>query len=300
MLKNEQINIVKSILGDDIFQTLKKYEIYKPENQTVVDPAEIKIALQIVPRTVLSFLFAHLKNKKMGDVIDLDLPFIGNSKLHVEKKGNDSFTGQVVKEGRVVNNFKNRPLPSVGLILLTSLELYSEELLEEIKENKATEKDNDRLDSLQDIIDERLSLNSLVNDVIDQRISQREAINTIIGSRLNRHLLNINSNGSDMISDKKSKLRQFLYNREKKRDSVIDSFDKSEIDCPDCKETLYKSEYKNTIKLCICYGTDMNKYIKFSKNEDGMVKFKFPKSFDIENIEMLLDAFKNRKEVSNG
>jgi hypothetical protein len=62
------------------------------------------------------------------------------------------------------------------------------------------------------------------------------------------------------------------------------------IDCPDCGSVLY--EGSKNLTLCICYGEDWNKDIKIKKTENS-IKMEFPKTMDIENIEMLLKTLKN-------
>jgi ribosomal protein L37AE/L43A len=102
-----------------------------------------------------------------------------------------------------------------------------------------------------------------------------------------------NKEEEPMELDKKGKLKEFLDSKEKKRQEEFE-LDKSEdLSCPDCRSTIYKSENKN-IKLCVCYGPHMHKEIKIKKGENGRVSLKFPKSFDIENVEMLLDTLKRK------
>lgn len=298
MLSDKDVLVITSILGDDIFEALKKSEIsgglYKPDTNTALDPSEIKIALEIVPRTILSFLMAHLKHKMVGEVCKVDLPFAPGAILECHKLGPDNYSGEIIKEGKKHATFKHRSLPGIGLIILTTFELYD---LSQIDERKASE-DNSKVEKLQEIIDGRLELHRLIKDVVDKRISERAAIDMLIRERLNNHILS--AQGSDKESeeeevpmDKKSKLKEFLESREKKRQEPVE-MDKSEIHCPDCGSTLFKNESDKKIKLCICYGENMNKEIKFTKAEGGKVKLKFPKTFDIENIEMLLDALKKR------
>jgi len=301
-IKDQQI--VKSLLGDDIFDTLRKFEIYKPETRSVVDPKEIKIALEIVPRSVLSFLFAHLKWREPGDNVDLDLPFAPDAKLHIDKKGPDNYHGEIIKDGKVVSKFQHRSLPSIGLILLTTFELYDIALLDEIKEYKPEEIEDEEYDNrsekLQDVIDERFMMHRLVQDVVDRRISEREAISKIIKERLDDHIKSTTIEESrekefreekSMEKCKKSKLREFLESREKKRQEPVE-LDKAEISCPDCGTVLYKTEGKNKIKLCICYGQFHGHELKFIKKGNNKIQIKFPKNFDLDNIEMLLDTVK--------
>ena len=289
-MNNKQINLVKSILGDDIFEELEKSEIHKLNTNTSLDPEEIKLALQIVPRYILSYLFAHLKHRATGDIIDLELPF-ADAQLHVNKQGPDNYRGEIYQDGKKVLEFLHRSLPSIGLLLLSTFELYDMALLDEVKEDgEASEKE----EKLQDVIDERLSLNRLICDVVDKRISEREAIDKLIKDKLHEHIFTVSQIKEEEPMEqesKKNKLKSFLESREKRRVEHVE-LDKSEIHCPDCTTTLYKGE--DNIKLCICYGQYHNKHIKFEKTENGKVELKFPKSFDIDDVEMLLDALKNK------
>lgn len=297
-MKLKDVKLVKSILGDDVFDQLKKSSIYKPETKTALDPEEIRVALEIVPRSVLSFLFANLKYRQVNDIIDIELPWAPGAKLHAEKRGMDNYTGEITQGGKRLYEFQHRSMPSIGLVLLSLFELYDIELLKEIKQKEDQPPQTDsRIERLQDVIDERLAMHSLVRDVVDKRISEREAINKIIKDRLSEHIAETQVKAEEpkeiepMEDNSKSKLRQFLESREKKRSDSVE-LDKSEdIKCPDCKTTIYKKETAEIIP-CICYGEHMSKPIKITKNEDGKVKIKFPKSFDVDNIEMLLEALK--------
>lgn len=298
-MKLKDVKLVKSILGDDIFDELKKSSIYKPETKTALDPEEIRVALEIVPRSVLSFLFANLKYREINDVIDIDLPWAMGAKLHVNKLGMDNYSGEITKEGKRLYEFSHRSMPSIGLILLSVFELYDIDLLNEVKQ-KQDQPQNDRVERLQDVIDERLAMHSLVRDVVDKRISEREAINKLIKERLSDHIAETQIKAEEpkeeapMENTSKSKLKQFLDNIEKKRSDSVE-LDKSEdIKCPDCKTTIYKKETTEIVP-CICYGEFMSKPIKITKNEDGKVKIKFPKNFDIDNVEMILEALKANK-----
>jgi hypothetical protein len=120
----------------------------------------------------------------------------------------------------------------------------------------------------------------------------------MIKERLNDHIAEVNSDkeeqmNEDEASTKKSRLKEFLDNKEKRRQEPIEIMDKGEITCPDCQGTLYKGE--KYITLCLCYGEFHNKNIKIKKNnKDNSVKLAFPKKFDIDNVEMLLDAIRNK------
>jgi ribosomal protein L37AE/L43A len=301
-MKLKDAKIVKSILGEDIFEELKKSAIYKPETKTAVQPEEIRVALEIVPRSVLSFLFANLKHQDNNAVVDLDLPWAMNAKMHVNKLGADNYSGEITKEGKRLYEFQHRSLPSIGLILLSVFELYDIDMLNEIKEKPVEPAVQNRVERLQDLIDERLSMHNLIKDVVDKRITEREAISRLIKEKLSEHIASVSSAKEEIEEqkedsmdndNKKSKLRQFLENREKKRQEPVEMDKSEDIKCPDCKTVIHKKE-SNEIVPCICYGEHMTKPIKITKTEDGKIKIKFPKTFDIENIEMLLDAVKKQ------
>lgn len=287
-MKAKQVNAIKSILGKDIFDVLEKTELYKPQTKTTLDPSEIRIAMEIVPRTILTYLITNLKPLKSGEIKELDLPF-ANGKINVNKLSNDVYNGEIYSEGKVVYEFKYRSLPSIGLIILSTFELY------DIIDNEiapSIEKQNEvdsKICEIQKIIDERLQLHSLIRNVVDQKISEREALQQMLLAKL-KH--SFEEQEGVPVADKKLKLKEFLENRQKK---VEDKLDKSEnLKCSDCNTTIYKSG-ENHIKCCICYGEFHNKNIKIEKNENT-VRFKFPKGFDQENIEMLLDSLKKIKK----
>jgi hypothetical protein len=263
------IEITKQILGDDIFDVIKKSEIgsgiFKPSANIAIDPSELKIAMQIVPRAVLSYLIANLKPMGIGGNIDLNLPF-ADAILHIDKIAKDVYSGDLSADGQKITEFSYRSLPGVGLILLSAFELYD---IEDLEPKKVESKCD--MAEVQKIIDERLS----------QQISIPKQETT----------LDFEEGEQKMC--KKSKLKEFLEARERKKTEEVE-LDKSEnISCQDCGSTLYKGE--DSFKLCVCFGQFHNKNIKIKKNESGKFSFAFPKTFDIDNVELLIDTIKNNK-----
>ncbi|MDD5650670.1 MAG: hypothetical protein PHF86_09675 [Candidatus Nanoarchaeia archaeon] len=317
-MNKKQIKFIKSILGKDIFDTLKKAEIgiYRPTTDTVTEPIEIKIGLQIVPRIILSWLFLNLKDKEPGAIIDLDIPFC-NGKLVCNKFCGDNYSGEIFSNNKKVADFKYRTIPGIGLIIMSVFELYNDfNLLDEIKQphckcGSCSERpvedcncESSKINQLQSIIEERLYLNNLISNVVDKKISEREAINELIRNKINEFIqpiikpkvINQEEPNKENIMESKSKLKDFLENRENKSeikaDIIEESVEKHEIHCPDCGAVLYKGE--DNINLCICYGEFMDKKVKIQKSENGKVKLIFPKGIDIQNIKMLFNVFKNR------
>ena len=115
-MEDKEARIVESILGNDIFSKLEKSEIYKKNTKSAVDPEEIKVALQIVPRAVLTYLFSNLKYRDIGEPIELDLPFAPNATMHINKLGPDNYKGEVIRNGERLVEFQHRSLPAIGLI----------------------------------------------------------------------------------------------------------------------------------------------------------------------------------------
>jgi hypothetical protein len=308
-MDKKQVKFITRILGKDFFEDLKKSEltggIMKLNTNTATDMNEIRISLQIVPRTVLSYLFMHLKPKEVGAIIKLDLPFAENTQLYLNKMSPDNYSGEIIQKGKEIAKMKYRSLPGVGLILMSTLELYDIDQLNEIKGAVQNKEVEEKESKLQEIINERLYLNNLISNVIEQKLSQRDAIKQLVEARLNQSIEKVNEPVEEaeaeetepeeidieIPKDKKGKLREFIEKRESKKVHILNPLNKSEIKCPYCAKTLYNG---TNIKLCMCYGESRNKEITIQKNENGKIQLKFPKDIDIENIEMLLNMIKGK------
>lgn len=269
----------KKILGEDIFEQIRKSDvghIYKPRSGSGVAIDEIRMSLQIVPRAILSYLTSHLKDMKDGETKEMELPFV-DAKLTVNKISDDVYHGEFYSNGRVVSEFKHRTIPAIGVIMMTTFELY------DVKEipNQQGIISEDVVCRLQKIIDERLYLRNLIQSVVREEISQKEAIERYINQKVSSVFKvedeEVKSSNED---DKKSKLRDFL---ERKKEVVLD---KASLECPDCGNVIHKKE-ELEIKPCICFGVETS--IKLKKKEKDTYVFKFPKSFDEDNRNMLLE-----------
>lgn len=273
---------VKSILGNDFFDVLSKSEIYKPSTNTALDLKELEVGMGLVPRSVLSFLSYNLKNMKDGDNLKLSLPFYENGWILVNKYANDVYSGQVVKDSKVVSNYKYRSIPGIGLILMSAFELYDFNDLEQIKEKANTP----QAINVQNLIDERMGLKSLVFQYVNESIKERESVLSMVQEYLDKKTMGLVSTIAASKPDEEFKpshlkLKDFMENRK--------SLDKNEIKCIGCGAGLFKSDKQ--ITLCICYGEHQDKKIKISKTETGFT-LNYPKKFEKENIEMLLKSFK--------
>jgi hypothetical protein len=279
-------NIIKKTLGEDFFDVLKKSDIYKINSKTVTSSEEIATGLKIVPRVVLSFLISNLSELKVGENKDFKIPFSEDCYMQISKKDHDSFSGYIYSKGKKINEFLNRSIPGIGLVLMTTFELYD---VESIKENKSC-KENFDAQKLQSIIDERLMLHSLISRVVDQKMAQRDAIEVFIKEKLSNAIYLENNKTKE--TTKAQKLKNFLEQQNKRKEEI--QIEKTEyINCPDCGTSMYDGGKK--MSLCICYGDDWGKEIKIKKNEFN-IKMKFPKNIDTENIQMLLT---NLKQINN-
>jgi len=278
--------LIKSVLGDDFFESLNKSDVYKQNTRTATNTDDIATGLSIVPRVVMSYLIMNLSNMIVDSNKELHLPFSLGCSLHVVKKDNDSFSGYLYRDGRKISEFENRSIPGVGLVLMTVLELYDVENIE-----KEEDKSTFDIGKLQNIIDERLQLHHLIGRVVDQKIAQRDAIEILIKERLSL-ALTLAVPVEVKKETKADKLKSYIEKNKIRQEEI--KMGKSEtLHCPDCGSGLY--EGGKNITLCICYGEDWNKTIKIQKSESG-IKMKFPKTMDAENIQMLLTNLKQRNK----
>jgi hypothetical protein len=291
--------LIKSMLGEDFFEVLEKSDIAKINSKSATSIDEMATGLKIVPRAVMSFLISSLSSLEIGNGKDFELPFGQGVHLQITKKDADQYSGYIYKNGKKINEFLDKSIPGVGLILMTSLELYE---VEELKEARHVEKQSFDVNKLQEMIDDRLRLHSLICRVVDQKIAQRDAVEILVKEKLAQALKEQEKQEIAEVEEiddamgeeqtptptKSDKLKQYLEAQKKRREEF--EIEKTEnIHCPDCGTDLYDGG-KN-LNLCICYGEDWNKRIKMVKNE-GRINMKFPKSMDTENIEMLLQTLK--------
>lgn len=279
--------LIKSMLGKDFFEVLEKSDVYKMNNKVVTSIDELKTGLSIVPRTVMSFLIANLSGLEKDQNKNLELPFAENNYLQVTKKGPDIFTGHIYCDGKKINEFQDTSIPGIGLVLMTTFELYE---VENIKESRVEEEKTFDVDKLQRVIDERLRLHSLVCSIVDKKMAQRDAVEILIKEKIKQALVQKEVKAEEEVVEetKSEKLKRFLE-KQKETKSDVEIEKKESISCPDCGSDMYKGGSKLT--LCICYGADWNKNIKIKKSEKN-IKMSFPKSMDRQNIELLLQNLK--------
>lgn len=302
MASNADI-FLKKTLGNDFFESLTKFELWKPGTRTVVDHEEIKTALQIVPRVLMAVLIREMSAMAVGETKEIHLPVkTVPALIRTTKHEKDVYSGEILHENKMVVDFKYRSIPGVGLIIMSAFELYDTSEL--IKENP-NQPSEDSAKKIQDLIDERLALHDLIDRVVDKKLAERDAIQQLFLAKLSESLnqkeqaptVIVELNQSEPMSadaKKELPLRKFLEIRKTKLDKKefsISLAKNENVSCPSCGQDIFKNQ---VFSGCICLGNDREKKIFIKKSEDG-VKVRFGKGWDPENIEMLLEVFRRKR-----
>lgn len=300
---------LKKALGEDFTEFLQKVELWKPGTRSTVDHEELRTALQIVPRTVLSLLVRELSPMANGETKDIFLPVAPDVKMNVTKHDRDVYSGEIFQDNKKVAEFKFRALPGVGLVIMSAFELYGMDNL--INSPPKTDAEpqvhtHDYSDKIQKIIDERLALHDLVHKVVDKKILQRDAVNELLLMRLGEELRKEKEQHKNDVEFEKIKQQQivksaekpkrplaaFLEGRKKKKPQEFSiQLAKGEcVTCPDCKKNIFDG---SVFSGCICLGDDMERKVFIKKSEEGL-KVRFSRGWDPENIEMLLEVLRRK------
>lgn len=180
---------LKKTMGDDFFESLVKFELWKPGTRTVIDHEEIKTALMIVPRVLMAMLIRELTAMEIGQTKEIHLPVSTVPALvRVTKHERDVYSGEIEQENKMVVDFKYRSIPGVGLVIMSAFELYDTSKLLEDKNERTGDKNEDNTQKLQDMIDKRLALHDMIARVVDKKLEEREAINKLFLNRLEDEL----------------------------------------------------------------------------------------------------------------
>lgn len=305
---------LNKILDEDFLQSLaKSADLYKIGSNSILDPEEIRIGLKVVPRAVMSLLINALTPMPLNSSIELQLPFGKMAFLNANKNAADDYTGSVYDNNKLVYSFQNRSIPGLGIILLSTFELYElEELKNDIKPAENVEA------KIQKLIDERMELHSLIGRVVENKISEREVLHKLMMNKLNQALnKECVDCGSDPIMGKPevevpkkkldfkpedmakkeeapkkgSPLKGFLERKKKPKEYRIEIAKSDTVNCNDCGQTIFG---KGSFSCCLCYGQDRHNKIWIKKSEDS-IQIRFSKSWDQENIKMLLETLRGKK-----
>lgn len=179
------------VLGEDFMESLAKVELWKPGTRTTLDHEEIRTALQIVPRTVLTFLSQALSKMQIGDITETKIP-LGNAihdsrdaTLHAQKLERDVFSGHLMENGKKIIEFQNRSMPGVGLVIMSAFELYDQENAMNTRAKTSEELPPpqplpEAAEKIQKMIEEKMALRDLVEQVVEKKILQRDALQQLI------------------------------------------------------------------------------------------------------------------------
>ena len=313
-------SFLKKALGADFFQSLEKVELWKMGTKTVVDHEEIKTALQIVPRTLMSFLISNLQPMLVGETKEVALPIKNGEHpiLRVSKHEKDVYSGELEDStekytDKKVAEFKYRSIPGIGLVIMSAFELYD---VDDLNNEPKHDIPESTIAMVQKMIDERLALHDLIGKVVDKKITQRDAIQSLVLAKLSHSMekpkdskpapahetnVTVHVEASPKINveqkvkiKKVSPLKGFLEDRQKKlkkNEYAITMTKGEDVSCPDCGQHIFKGE---AFSGCICFGDDMDKKVYLAKTENGM-KVRFGKGWDPENIEMLLEVLRRHR-----
>lgn len=301
-------------LGEDFFESLAKFELWKPGTRTTIDHEEIKTALMIVPRTVMALLIRQLTPMNIGETKEFGLQIskYKTAMVRLTKHERDVYSGEVLENNKRVVDFKYRSIPGVGLIIMSAFELYDTSKL--MKNDEESEKEasdiaaQDLTLKVQHLIDERLALHDLIGKVVEKKMEQRDAIKQLIMAKISETLPKAEKpkdldpesfmpeiHKSEPISTKKeSPLKGFLDQKKNKiKPSEFDiNMSKGEhVHCPDCLKNIFDGE---VFSGCVCLGDDREKKVYIKKTEEG-VKIRFGRGWDHENIEMLLEVLRSKR-----
>lgn len=289
MFKPQAVIFLKKTLGEEGFEALNKYELYKKKTNTAISPEEIRTALQIVPRAILTFLSKELGQMEEDENKEIKIPIEPEAFLSVTKFANDVYSGDVRQKGKIVSSFRYRSLPGVGLVIMSAFELYDIDNLNHMGEISSKNADYEKV---QRLIEDRFQMQDIVSKIVDQKLSERQALDQMIRIRLTQMLeesMEEKSSEKTMEQKKPLKLKQFLEKKSKKAAPFQVKIEKSEtVSCPDCGQKIFD---QSGFSGCVCFGEDRNKKIHIKKTENG-VELSFSKTWDEENIQMLLEVFR--------
>jgi hypothetical protein len=94
-------------------------------------------------------------------------------------------------------------------------------------------------------------------------------------------------------NDVEPKLKSFLEKRNSRKGFKIEMKKNDSVQCPDCQEMIFK---EGVWAGCLCFGDSRNNKVFLTKNDSGNVSVRFSKSWDIENIQMLLEILRSKNE----
>src|SRR5579863_481385 len=297
---------LKHTLGEDFLESLVKVELWKPGTKSTTDHEEIRTALQIVPRTVIALLIKELSPMLIGDNKAIQLPVSDDATLNATKHERDVYSGDIVCGGKKLTEFKFRSIPGVGLVIMSTFELYDmDNLINSPAQDPEPSTPAVNL-KIQKLIDERLALHDLIGQVVDKKIMEKDAVHQLVMRKLTemmedrkkiveitkiqeestlqsdpyfRGMTNGMKVSESIVTKKEPKfveapkkkrpLAEFLEKAKKKHEYSVVMAKGEQVDCPDCGKNIFDGK---VFASCICFGDSGKVFIK--KEKDG-IKVRF-------------------------
>lgn len=311
-MKENGKKFISTMLGDDFLQDLVKFEVINAQTDTAISHDELADALKVVPRTLMSWLISNLTPMQHKEVKVFDLPFgkAEGAKMNTTKVSNDVYHAEIYRNGKVINKTSYRSIPGLGLVLLSTFELYDiDDLISSGHSNDSKESAKINFagtsPDIAKMIDERLALRDMISSIVDGKLSQRDAIEKLVLAKIGQTLDKKDSQDSkkdkeqkaekqDSDKTKKGSLKKFLDSRKKKGKKTFNIELKKHdiVSCPDCGCDIFT---KGNITGCMCFGENRNSKVYLAKTDSGF-KVSFSKDWDQENIEMLLSVLRKNWE----
>jgi hypothetical protein len=176
-MKSKYESLAKAALGDSLYEALNK-AITKIPTKTVVDITEAHDALEIAPKSVLTFLYKEIKSMKDKEAKEVELPFGENARIRINKLTADQYSGDIVQNGKVVHAFQFVSIPQLSAHLLSAFELYDEKNYSDKSsvESKSEASSSHEETSDADIWEHLKSLEEKVNQLFMLAASQKPQV----------------------------------------------------------------------------------------------------------------------------
>lgn len=152
---SKHLRLAKAVLGEQLYESLHK-AIVKLPTRTVVDITEAHDALEMAPKSVMTFLMQTAKEMEEKEAREVDVPFDENTKMLINKLTADQYSGHFVKDGKIIHEFQNTSIPQLSSHILSVFELYNESpnQQDDPKNNPEEPKERASEDSVQKQLDE--------------------------------------------------------------------------------------------------------------------------------------------------
>jgi len=158
-------------LAGDQYEVLAK-AIYRKELGQLTDPMDLYLPLLALPRSLLSWLVQNVKPITIDESRNLNIPG-SDCILDVRKLTYDLYSGQILRNNKIIHTFDPTSLPALGGHILNVCELYEEVAgrpVEETEKKELADKMSDK-EELKSIIEK---LGNLVDSIVQSQVKKDE------------------------------------------------------------------------------------------------------------------------------